>query len=780
MIFKPKFFCWIVPPEVWRHFQLNGDKTKTRCHHCDSLFAYSGTTATMMRHLKVAHPTELQKSSDESGFCGLEADHFEDDGSIGEFGDDGDVVSKEPLLFEDRRYRYRSEVWFHFQFNEDKTKTSCNYCDSEFSHHGAGTTTTMMRHLQRLHPTELDASKDEGRSGVDEDETIADSEFKEMSDEEDSFSKDEVVAVPSDEDLKFEEYLVGARHRSEVWKHFRVNEDKTKTSCVHCHKVFAFCGGTTSTLMKHLRKHHPSELQTMNNKNELDVDIVKEETITNSGFKGKSEEFEDFEPDGNTGDGYESSEKFVEYRVSQVSGPRSEVWKHFHVNEEKTKAKCLHCHKQFRFSSGTSTLMKHLRKCHPEKLDTESDLYIDKIKEESIAISNLEENSTLSDGSMYDGNDIVHYTYGSVADEVNGAQEKQFKFEEYPLTSGRLPEHRSEAWKHFHVNEDRTVTSCLHCHKLFTFCGGSTSSLLKHLRKCHPAELKSMTNDYKREIKSDHLDDFEDKKDKVSEVTMNDAKDVKLEATADEDEKKSVEQFVNRPDRSEVWKHFHLSEDKTYASCYHCQKHLAFSGSTTTMMRHLNSRHPDELETSIDESASKADHAVVEAAIGFSEDLKFEVRPSGPRYRSVVWQHFHLNEDSTVASCDYCHSLMTYSGGTTATMLKHLQAKHPGKLPEAATDEGSDPKVSSEEDPKSEEPMVGGSGSRSEVWKHFHLSKDNTRVSCEHCKRSFAFCNGSTSTLLKHLRGRHPAELKARRGDNDPPLAEYFRRDQTQ
>ena len=136
--------------------------------------------------------------------------------------------------------------------------------------------------------------------------------------------------------------------------------------------------------------------------------------------------------------------------------------------------------------------MKHLRKCHPTKLEAmtndESDLYIDKIKEESIAISNLEENS-LSDGSMYDGNDL--------ADEVNGAQEKQFKFEEYPFGGGRLPEHRSEAWKHFHVNEDKTVTSCLHCHKLFTFCGGSTSTLLKHLRRHHPTEMQSTTNDYK-------------------------------------------------------------------------------------------------------------------------------------------------------------------------------------------------------------------------------------------------------------------------------------------
>ena len=63
----------------------------------------------------------------------------------------------------------------------------------------------------------------------------------------------------TEKDLIFYEYQVGALNRSEVWKHFHVNEEKTKARCIHCHKLYAFIG-TTTTLMKHLRKFHPKKL----------------------------------------------------------------------------------------------------------------------------------------------------------------------------------------------------------------------------------------------------------------------------------------------------------------------------------------------------------------------------------------------------------------------------------------------------------------------------------------------------------------------------------------
>ena len=56
-------------------------------------------------------------------------------------------------------------------------------------------------------------------------------------------------------------------------------------------------------------------------------------------------------------------------------------------------------------------------------------------------------------------------------------------------------------------------------------------------------------------------------------------------------------------------------------------------------------------------------------------------RPTGPRYRSVVWKHFRITyNDITKVSCDYCDSKITYIGGSTATMLKHVRNIHPREL----------------------------------------------------------------------------------------------------
>ena len=52
----------------------------------------------------------------------------------------------------------------------------------------------------------------------------------------------------------------GPQPFSEVWKHFSVNEDKSKTSCNHCKAMLAFCGGNTATMWNHLRNLHPDEL----------------------------------------------------------------------------------------------------------------------------------------------------------------------------------------------------------------------------------------------------------------------------------------------------------------------------------------------------------------------------------------------------------------------------------------------------------------------------------------------------------------------------------------
>lgn len=57
---------------------------------------------------------------------------------------------------------------------------------------------------------------------------------------------------------------------------------------------------------------------------------------------------------------------------------------------------------------------------------------------------------------------------------------------------------------------------------------------------------------------------------------------------------------------------------------------------------------------------------------------------SGKRYRtrSIAWEHFResdLNKDEVI--CDYCGEKLKRGGGTS-NMFKHLESKHPARMPE--------------------------------------------------------------------------------------------------
>ena len=126
---------------------------------------------------------------------------------------------------------------------------------------------------------------------------------------------------------------------------------------------------------------------------------------------------------------------------------------------------------------------------------------------------------------------------------------------------------------------------------------------------------------------------------------------------------------VNSPKRSAVWKHFILSKDKTYTSCCHCQKRLTAetSLSTSSMLQHLRRRHPLELEASIDNNASMADHEVDEP-----EHPK-EWRSSS--MASNLW-NFFTRMDTEISLCNTCGKETQTKGSNTANMYNHLKYHH--------------------------------------------------------------------------------------------------------
>ncbi|XP_066946781.1 transcription activator GAGA-like isoform X2 [Macrobrachium rosenbergii] len=131
--------------------------------------------------------------------------------------------------------------------------------------------------------------------------------------------------------------------------------------------------------------------------------------------------------------------------------------------------------------------------------------------------------------------------------------------------------------------------------------------------------------------------------------------------------------------------------------------------------------------------------------------------------RSTVWRHFKEESDNKV-SCRTCHKILT-NHGNTSIMLRHLRGKHPelvGCLLEldgpTVTGEVTWPVDNQPQQVDEAEAVVdnatGGNKKRSTVWRHFQ-EEGNDKVSCRICREKLAK-HGNTSSMLRHLRGKHP------------------------
>ncbi|XP_069174861.1 modifier of mdg4 isoform X2 [Procambarus clarkii] len=131
--------------------------------------------------------------------------------------------------------------------------------------------------------------------------------------------------------------------------------------------------------------------------------------------------------------------------------------------------------------------------------------------------------------------------------------------------------------------------------------------------------------------------------------------------------------------------------------------------------------------------------------------------------RSAVWRHFEEEGDNKVA-CRTCHKRLT-KHGNTSMMIRHLRGQHPELMHCQLDAEG--PTVTGEgvswqieeqqvDDVVESLPSLDNSvkKKRSTVWRHFQ-EEGNDKVSCRICNEKLAK-HGNTSSMLRHLRGKHP------------------------
>lgn len=305
---------------------------------------------------------------------------------------------------------------------------------------------------------------------------------------------------------------------------------------------------------------------------------------------------------------------------------RSKVWQFFEQQPDGTEAKCNTCLIMIKTDMGnTSGLISHLRSSHQE---------------------HFEELSALRGE-------------GATAEE-SGAS-----------TTGAR---NSPVWQ-FYEELGSNRVKCIKCNVILKYYYGTTSGLLRHLRRSHADAYDSIKND-------DHPSNVGN----VGENTS--AMDV---------------------DNETIWKFFHKGENDS-ANCVECMLTISnqHGSLVTSCEEHLRASHTDLLEQY--ESQRKA---YVQELIK-SDKTAIKRRYTSRVVASAIWSFFKKTEDSALNQCLTCLVEIDCSQNTTA-MVKHLEDAHPEQHESFKKQSGIDAK-----DIKVP----------SAIWKHFLRTEDPKKHKC--------------------------------------------------
>ncbi|KAG7468642.1 hypothetical protein MATL_G00145340 [Megalops atlanticus] len=161
--------------------------------------------------------------------------------------------------------------------------------------------------------------------------------------------------------------------------------------------------------------------------------------------------------------------------------------------------------------------------------------------------------------------------------------------------------------------------------------------------------------------------------------------------------------------RSVVWSFFHDDLASKRAICLICSENILHCGNTTNMLKHLRSKHQEELSDAvknrrsgdgtrlagrnhaidISENAAEIqvsvtgepdehDHLKTSRAVNdiISEAYSFTVTRN--KKRSAVWRYYQDGIDPNKVLCLVCSESINYPQNTS-NLLRHLRKKHPGE-----------------------------------------------------------------------------------------------------
>ena len=279
-----------------------------------------------------------------------------------------------------------------------------------------------------------------------------------------------------------------------------------------------------------------------------------------------------------------------------------------------------------------------------------------------------------------------------------------FKME---MGSNNLPR-RSAVWFFFSVaasGVDAGGANCNACGKLISTTCGSTSLMIRHLKKFHP-ELYKEFEKYRnsKELPDSITVKFPLPKDvnQFGEVVSTIFTDGSVGGNAsnalegieeedDEDEpdedmpedpdlleqNSSSTSLCYKPRRSAVWLFFTAESDKEYSRCNRCNARLKMhSGTTSILFRHLKGFHPKRYRKFMDIRVARG-----EIAEWKNNEKSKEDSPKKRTKGSPIWNFFTENANES-ATCNICLQCMSIRHKSTTHLNRHLKSYHPSTYKE--------------------------------------------------------------------------------------------------
>ena len=451
--------------------------------------------------------------------------------------------------------------------------------------------------------------------------------------------------------------------KAKVWRYFSV-QDRESASCKLCQTSIRTKNGCTSGMTRHIARAHPEE--------QPEIAELKEEPM----------EFQDdYDMSPGTYDEPAATEAEMPTAAATAKTKKSKVW-NFFDRLEKDIAKCKACDMIIKTQKGNTTGMtRHLFRAH-------MDLYtqLEALREKDIDRSDAGESA---DGGE-DGDDDDFSPFKGLAVRGNSAKKKRrkkssapnaLKAEENSAGGGDKQPHsgvrNSPVWQ-FYEELGSNRVKCMKCEVILKYYYGTTSGLLRHLRRSHPEAYECIKNDENTT---------------TTPQSVSDAVSGALEV-----------------DNETIWKFFIKAEEGSKANCGDCMAEIPneHGSLVTSCEEHLRGSHTDLLEQY--ESQRKA---YVQELIK-NDKTAIKRRYTSRVVASAIWSYFKKTDDSALNQCLTCLVEIDCSQNTTA-MVRHLEEAHPEQHDAFKKQSGIEAK-----DIKKP----------SAIWKHFQTTDDPKKHRC--------------------------------------------------